>query len=126
MRDEKKVDTITITRSDYMPLINPVTIDVKIVEDGDGWIGWIGENDDLSIRECVSSRLFPRWKWLAKRRLKTHAVVTLDYLVDRYIIQGIDNITEGLRKCINRLRKIVSPKRRKDNWHWEMAEMEDE
>lgn len=110
--------TFEVTRRDYAPLLQPIEIKCSTSTDNDGRIWWVGENDDLGIRVATSSRRFPNWRWLAIRRLKSRVVDDLDFMLDRYIIQGRDKITDHLRGCVNVLRRITAPDLRKDDRHW--------
>jgi hypothetical protein len=113
--------TFTVTASDYPAIIKPVTVAISIHTGKDGWVGWIGENEDLGIRAAVSSHVFKRWKWWNARKLKRSTIEDIDYLVDSYLVQGKDNVTEDLRCIIQNWKGYADPAKRPGTIHWREA-----
>ena len=121
--------TYTITPADFAPLLVPIEVKIfmyKDDSDGTEYIMWNGDNEELGIHSVVNSRILKRSKWWNVRKLKADTLIDLDFMVDSYLVQKNDNVTEDLRAIIGRWKKIADPSKRKDKNHWTTEEPDEE
>jgi len=123
---EIPIGLITIEPSEYPALLKPVTLHVSMYEDmidSTRWIGWIGENEKLGIRCCVSSRFFPRSARWNIRKLKKEIIDDIDFIVDMYLVQKAQNAPPGSRRTIDAWIKYADPSKYPGKEHWYIEEM---
>jgi hypothetical protein len=142
MKNEMKVGSMKIDPDEYGPLLEQVTVDIRWISPSmkDKWSGFIAENPELGIRVTVAASRKTRKKWHLKRKLgfmpsngpvperkvirklKDRVLEDMDFMVDRYIVQGYGKISKSLAVHVERWRKIVDPSKRPDKDHWKDVE----
>lgn len=114
---------IVITPRDYQDLTADVITDVKMVKKDHGWAGWVATNEEYGIvmSKWSNNPFIKKWKRVMFKRLKEEVIEDIDFMVDRYIVQGYSKVNDSLRKHIENLKKIVDVSKHKDPGHWVMA-----
>ena len=99
-----RIEKIYLTSQDYLPLLKPIPIEIEYEQDLEAYIGIYEELGIRVIDECIEG-------------LKEEFIIQLDFMVDTYIIQNYQKITQNLRTAVEKLRIIIDPsKRNSESW----------